>query len=382
MQYAGDMFAEPIEMPKDPFFNEAREQSQVKSEIIAKYFWAWAKILAAKGGSDKIAYIDLFAGTGRYEDQTKSTPLLILEQAVQNPVMCKKLVTLFNDGNPDHSKSLRKEIDSIPGIANLRHQPEVMNEVVGESIVKQLEGMKLVPTLCFVDPFGYKGLSLRLVNSVVKDFACECLFFFNYNRINMGLNNPNVKEHMDALFSAERAEALRGRLMGLNPDDRETAIIEELTKALKEMGGRYVLPFRFRNALGSRTSHHLIFVSKHPLGYTIMKGVMAGGSSKSNQGVPSFEYSPADSRFPTLFELVRPLDQLEQMLLDHFAGRQLTMKEVFDEHNIGRPFIQPNYKDALKSLEAKGKIGAKPPAAARRKNTFADQVVVTFPKVA
>ena len=64
----------------------------------------------------------------------------------------------------------------------------------------------------FVDPWGYKGLSLRLINSVLKDWACECIFFFNYNRINMGLGNDAVKEHMDALFGEERAAELAGAI--------------------------------------------------------------------------------------------------------------------------------------------------------------------------
>ena len=56
-----------------------------------------------------------------------------------------------------------------------------------------------------MDPWGYKGLSLRLINSVLRNWGSDCIIFFNYNRINMGLNNEFVREHMDALFGAERA---------------------------------------------------------------------------------------------------------------------------------------------------------------------------------
>jgi len=38
----------------------------------------------------KLAYIDLFAGPGRYEDGSASTPLMVLEKAVANPkVSCR-----------------------------------------------------------------------------------------------------------------------------------------------------------------------------------------------------------------------------------------------------------------------------------------------------
>jgi three-Cys-motif partner protein len=161
--------------------------------------------------------------------------------------------------------------------------------------VKLFSSIKLVPTLFFVDPWGYKGLSLQLVNAVLKDWGCDCIFFFNYNRINMGLTNPMVQEHMAALFGDKRAQELRVRLDGLSPEDREICIVEELCAALgaRQAGARqerYVLPFSFKNDAGTRTSHHLIFVSKHPLGYSIMKEIMAAESSLHEQGVPSFHY--------------------------------------------------------------------------------------------
>jgi hypothetical protein len=72
------------------------------------------------------------------------------------------------------------------------------------------------------------------------------------------------------------------------------------------------------------------------------------------------------------------------MLLSEFAGKTLTMKEIFEQHNIGRRFISSNYKQALLSLEQQGKISTDPPADKRRQRkgirTFADDVIVTFTK--
>jgi len=70
-------------MAGSTFFDESTDQSQVKTAIVSKYFWAWAHVISpfAKKRGTRIAYIDLFTGPGRYKDGTKSTPLLILEQA-------------------------------------------------------------------------------------------------------------------------------------------------------------------------------------------------------------------------------------------------------------------------------------------------------------
>jgi len=363
------------------FFKESKDQSRVKAEIVAKYFWAWAKVVipaTKRQGAGKVAYIDLFAGPGRYEDGAKSTPLLVLERAAEDPEISRMLVSLFNDRDPDSAGALATALDSAPEIAGLKHKPQVLNDEVGQEIVAQFEKMRLVPTFFFVDPWGYKGLSLRLINSVLKDWGCDCVFFFNYNRINMGLSNDLVREHMDALFGAARADELRARIDGMSPTKRESAIVEGITEALKEMGGEYVLPFRFKNEKG-RTSYHLIFVSKNFRGYGIMKGVMARESSAAPQGVPSFEYDPTWSDELSLFEPRRPLGELKESLLRDFAGRELSMLQIYEEDSAGKPFIKKNYKQALMDLEEQGKIAARPSADDRKKDTFADRVLVRFP---
>jgi three-Cys-motif partner protein len=371
-------------MNKQDFFEESREQSLVKATIVCKYFDAWAKVIipVAKRHGSNIGYIDLFAGRGYYKDGTKSTPLMILEKAIQNLDLRERLITVFNDKDPENIESLKTAIKRLPGISSLKHEPNTPNEVVGETLVKEFETMHFIPTLFFVDPYGYKGLSLALFNSILKDWGCDCIFFFNYNRINPGLSNPSVGDHIDALFGKERAQKLREKLNSLNPYERELTIVEEIAQALKE-GGKHVLPFCFKNDKGNRTSHHLIFVSKDPTGYKIMKEIMANESSSSNLGVPSFMYSPATSRQTLLFELTRPLEELEEMLLREYASRSIRMRQIYDDHNIDRPYILKNYKYVLRKLEAQGKITADPPADRRPKRkeevTFADHVIVTFP---
>jgi three-Cys-motif partner protein len=372
-------------MSTEEFFDETRDQSLVKSIIVSKYFYAWANVMIpqAKKWSNKIAYIDLFAGTGVYKDGTKSTPILILEKAIQNDNMREMLITVFNDKDPEKVQTLNEAINALPNINTLKYQPAVENEEVGEKITKMLEDLNLVPTLFFVDPWGYKGLSLRLIGATIKNWGCDCVFFFNYNRINAGLNNRIVEYHINSLFGEERAKILREKLEKLNPLEREAAIIEEMMKASKEIGGDFVLPFCFKNDKGTRTSHHLIFVSKHPKGYEIMKEIMAKESNESYQDVPSFMYCPATRRQAMLFEFSRTIDELGEMLMIDFAGRSLTMKQIYDEHNIGKPFIFKNYQNILKKLEASGKIMTEPSADKRRKIkgevTFAKDIKVTFP---
>ncbi|MCA9925995.1 MAG: three-Cys-motif partner protein TcmP [Anaerolineales bacterium] len=370
------------------FFDEASEQSEVKSLLVSKYFWAWAKVMISaqkryRPTTNRIAYIDLFAGPGRYKDGQLSTPLLVLQQAIEDVEMRQRLITIFNDKDIDNANALRNAIDKLPGVEKLKHKPVIWNFEVGEDIAETFERMNIVPSLFFVDPWGYKGLSLRLINAVVKDFGCDCIFFFNYNRINMGLGNEFVSDHIDALFGKARADKLRHELGTKTPADRESAIVNEICEALKDMGREYVLPFGFKSADGRRTSHHLIFVSKHVRGYEIMKGIMARHSSTVEQGVASFDFNPvANLQYRLLFDLSRPVDDLADLLLKQFSGKTLTMKEIYELHHVDTPYISSNYKDALNILEEKGLITCDPPSKNRPirkgKRTFADRVKVSF----
>ena len=156
---------------------------------------------------NRIAYIDLFAGPGRYNDGTKSTPLLVLENAIANAKMRDRLVTIFNDGTRKTQRA-SKPIDSLPGIETLKHKPQVGAEEVGEKSLQMLDKRKLIPTFFFVDPWGYKGLSLGLIKAVIKNWGSDCIFFL-ITTASTWASNELVEPHMNELFGEQRANRLR-----------------------------------------------------------------------------------------------------------------------------------------------------------------------------
>ena len=56
-----------------------------------------------------------------------------------------------------------------------------------------------------------------------------------------------------------------------------------------------------------------------------MKSIMAKESTDSEQGVASFEYNPQ----PLLFFASNSLEDLANMLLENFAGKTMTMKQIY-----------------------------------------------------
>ncbi len=369
-------------MTENDFWDLPSDASRVKITIVDKYFDAWSNVMLSRTTGD-VCYADFYAGRGKYEDGTLSVPLLILQRAISDSRLRKHLITVFNDSDSDTYKHLVNNIASIPGIAQLRHHPKTLNLTVGRDDAQLLAALPEVPTITFLDPFGYSGISLDLIGTLTAGFARECIVFFNTNRINLAVSNLGVQPRMEFLFGAADWPAVRARIEAFRRVDRELAVVEEFVQALRRRGMDFGLPFRVRNQEGTRASHHLIHVCRHVKGYTIMKDIMARESSGAGEGVPRFEYNPADQRYGILFEYARPLSDLRDLLLEHFAGRTLSMKQVFEKHQVGTPFVKKNYKDVLRQMEEEGVIVAQPPAEQRRmregKRTFADEVMVTFP---
>jgi len=304
----------------------------------------------------------------------------VLQKAIEKPVYAERLLTIFNDGDANNARTLDEEIQKLPGIERLRQRPIIWNAEVGDQIAKAFGEMRRIPILAFIDPWGYKGLTLGLVDAFLRDWGCDCIFFFNYSRINAGLSNPAVREHMCALFGESRADSLAAELDPLDPAAREATIVNALAESLKGFGHRFVLPFCFKNETGKRTKHHLILVTKAFKGYEVMKGIMAQSSSSHEQGVPSFAYAPACSQNQTLlFELNRPLDDLKGMLLREYAGRRITMRKLYEDHSVGRPFLAKHYKAVLTEMERAGTVQT---GGRKSSRGFADEIMVTFPSSA
>ena len=208
---------------------------------------------------------------------------------------------------------------------------------------------------------------------MIKDPASECVFFFNYSRITGGIVNPLVLTHMEALFGRENLADLKAQIK--KPlADREKLILEHLSKSMKAAGAKHVLFFRFVKG-DRRVTHHLVFVTKHPLGYEKMKDIMAKECTRFNQEVPIYEYHPRTAHMGSLFE--RALDELEDELTVAYKGKQLSMIDIYHQHNLDRPYLASNYKKALGNLVRAGRVTCN--RAPHRPNTFADDIVVSFP---
>lgn len=364
------------------FFERQVAASEVKSRLVSDYFTVWSKIML--GGVAKttglVAYIDLFAGPGRYKDGTISTPLMVLETAINEPRYHTSLVALFNDANPENVENLRLEIDRLPSISNLVHKPVVACSKVDQQAEDLFNSFPNYPSFTFLDPWGYKDISLNLIRSALKNKGSECVFFFNFRRINAAVSNDLFSENMEKLFGIERSQKLQETVKFMNKTEREIAVVSEMKQAIKESGIKYVLPFSFKSKRGNAT-HHIIFVSNNFKGYELMKTFMVREHTWIRSGNQPLGFSETEANSSLFFFLDTTLDDLCKELVEFYSGETLSVKDVYERHTVDRPYVKKDYKEVLKKLEKDGLVNIIPaPGKIRSKHGLADHLIVSFPR--
>lgn len=366
---------------KEPklFYNKMKPHSNVKKTLVNKYFSAWARIMNVHSKSDKLGYIDLFCGPGKYDSGEESTPIEVMKQILNNENYRNKFVTIFNDKSKGNINKLKSEIYKLENINLLKYKPVFLNLELDIKASDIFKDTQIIPSLIFIDPWGYKGVSQELIYSLTKDWGCDAILFFNYNRISSAINNPVVEKHMKALFGEKRYLELDDMLK-YNRTDKENLIINEFGEAMRDIGIEYVLPFKFKDELRDRTSHYIIFLSKNFTAFKIMKEIMASSSSDSLEGVASFEYIANNNKqLSFLYDYSAPLAELGNDLLHTYAGKSITFEQLFYEHSRNNRFIEKNYREILINLEKEGKIQCNPSTCERRKNTLSKNVKIIFP---
>jgi hypothetical protein len=114
-----------------------------KSAYCSEVFYAWANVITptAQKSGGRIAYIDLYAGPGRYKDGAASTPLLVLQHAITDPRLMSMLVTLLKDSDGNKTSVLQTEIDNLPGIEKLKYKPMISCGEIDEEAEKYGAGL-------------------------------------------------------------------------------------------------------------------------------------------------------------------------------------------------------------------------------------------------
>jgi len=214
----------------------------VKAKIVIDYFTAWSRVMK-NHWKGSIGYIDLFCGPGVYANGGKSVPIMLLEKVCTDKDLAQRMRFYFNDENPENTANLKFEIGKMPGTSEMLKKMVFKNNTITKDFADTVSIQKNIPMLSFVDPWGYKGLTMHLVEKLIDNSGSECIFFFNYNRINMALSsNTLFDEHLAGIFGVKRTASLKTELALLtSAEHREQVLLNEILTVLMNGTGYFVL---------------------------------------------------------------------------------------------------------------------------------------------
>lgn len=353
---------------------EGALHTKAKHEILRLYLEYWFPILNRRG--EGLAYIDGFAGPGRYPAGEDGSPIIALKAA--NGYSGQKGFYAhfwFIEPKPEHAKSLRAEISSVELKSEVRVKGILESEFEEgfPKIIKRLQGeFGMPPTFAFVDPSGYSGAKMDTLAAFLQIPRCELMFTLmdGFLKRFSSLPEASRRETLNGLFGTDEWEAARS-----HSGSRKTKFLLDLyVEQLKARGVKHTQVFEMCNKKG-QTIYHLVFATNKNLGIEKMKEAMVKVD-------PSFTFRTSDALDPDQDYFFRYggeewHEQAARLVLKRFAGRTVTRGAIRWFVVLETPYI---YREGILGMMKKhGQIVRESPRTGPGRKTGFSRTV-TFEK--
>lgn len=278
----------------------------------------------------------------------------------------KKLRIVFNDENPVFVERLKKLVDQHEVLPKLRYQPTILNECA-KDVNLNVHTYKECPIFSFIDPWGYKDVSVTQTWKLVKNIGSDCVLFFNSNRFIMDINKETQYCHLEPIFGEQLPDVIN-LVNNVEMDQKKKAekIVELFSRNLmKEVQSEkyseyklFVLPFGFEADNKNKISHHILFITKSHKAILEMKKVMV---KHNNSNDTSLVYDSKDDLQISLFnrddfveegiiEVIKECMRKNNRFL-HETWKVGTLLASLDECNMAEKYqVTPYLADELKRV--------------------------------
>ena len=383
---------------QDCFFDELHEHSLAKLNLLKNYAVKWMRKVTLGTMQKKCAIIDTFAGTGYYEDGSEGSPIIILREAIdyakqaqeKQNINFDKIILIFIEKDKKNflrlQESLEKFLDSkivadkynkVLDYSNI--ELYISNDDFNkftDNLLKDVD--HIIPTLMFIDPFGYKVLDYNSISKIINKYnQCELIINFMYEEINRFFLKEDSEKFKETLggFYGPKYEEIKNIVANKPPQERRQIIIEGYKEGLKNAGSIFSLDFDIEKK--GKIKMSLIFSTKNLNGFDTMKESMFDICNNTD-----FEYHTFNPQM-SLFqgdEEQKCIEELSVNIYNKFKTKTASFMEI-KEYAKKHPFIPSKFvKKSLKLLEQKELINnvIKIDGNKRRIGTFPDDSIVNF----
>ena len=185
------------------------EHTLFKHRILRYYLSIWSSKLGSV--SEDLGFWDCFAGRGTYAKGQPGSPIIALEES-QNCWNAKrqiKLSCVFVEKGKSNFEKLQETLRAMYGdLENERwfaynsDYAEIYKRALSGEI-SELRYLITKPTLFFLDPIGFKGMSLDVVKKMMSKRSCEVLITLMVENIKRHRKNPATMTHFKKMFGVD-----------------------------------------------------------------------------------------------------------------------------------------------------------------------------------
>ena len=372
------------------FFSTLQDHSEVKLSILRKYTEARIrKICLNPYGENKCLMVDGFAGAGIYNDSKKGSPLILVEvakefvnQSRQHPNWKKpEIKIILNEYKKETYEKLKTNLVKIGFFENENIQfssAEIFSSDDYDNIeiicfkltfeklissVLYVPGFSLIPSFCFVDPFGFSTTPFGLIQKYLENNNAEIFFNFMYEETNRFINHPetNIRSKIASNFGLPSLEELQSKINAKKPIERKKIIVETYEKQILE-NTQALFIRNFDVKKNNKTKMILFHMTKNLHGLKLMKDIMW-----KHDDTGTFTYYGKQKEFVQLsFDDILNnksdkqchVERLAEIIKSRFEGYSNISIEIMEEF-VALSTIYPCsgfLKNALKILEKNGDL--------------------------
>lgn len=158
------------------------EHSEIKVKLLKTYLEMYLNILSLSNIVKKVSVFDLFCGEGIYENKKEGSPIIILKLLSElSQKYSSKIIfeCLFNDKESEKVSKLKSEVDKLSINKSIINTVVFSNEDYEYLKLNLYNGNKNkeVKRFIFIDPYGYKEISIKDIEKYLSDGNTEVLLF-------------------------------------------------------------------------------------------------------------------------------------------------------------------------------------------------------------
>ena len=344
---------------------EMKEHTEVKHRILRKYLSIWTRILGST--NREVQYFDGFAGRGRYKDGEAGSPLLAIDVADSHIDQLNMFHCTLNELNSTNFGVLKEEVAKKK--QQCAHSERINTEFHNRKFedialdVLTNEDYRHLPSLVFVDPFGYKGTPFETISDImnIRDSGDEVFFNFMVDKIRRFVNDEEKANTITRAFGTDKWKYIRDID---NRQQQEKELLQFYVSRLREDAGvKHVFPFQMKHPDKDVTVYYLIFATNHFKGLRVMKDVMFDEGDDDLFAYLGPDHYKYENEQMTLFDATntnggddRKTREFADHLHNQFEGMKMRYEDLIKYTYTSTDLVERHCRNALQYLERCDKV--------------------------